>query len=73
MITGLDHVQVAIPTGTESAARQFYGDVLGMEENPKPPALARRGGCWFTSGALYFTWESKSPSLPPRRPTQPSW
>ena len=51
MITGLDHVQVAIPVGSEPIARAYYGTVLGMDEIPKPPALARRGGCWFTSGS----------------------
>lgn len=50
MITGLDHVQVAIPVGSEQVAREYYGVVLGMREIPKPPALAQRGGCWFTSG-----------------------
>ncbi len=50
MITGYDHVQVAIPTGGEPAARAFYGDLLGMREQPKPPALAARGGCWFEAG-----------------------
>lgn len=51
MITGLDHVQVAIPRQGEDASRAFYGDLLGMVEVSKPPALAGRGGCWFTSGA----------------------
>ena len=51
MITGYDHVQVAIPSGSEAAARDFYGTVLGMTEIPKPAALAGRGGCWFRSGS----------------------
>ena len=33
------------------AARAFYGDLLGMEELPKPAALAGRGGVWFQAGA----------------------
>jgi catechol 2,3-dioxygenase-like lactoylglutathione lyase family enzyme len=48
--TAIDHVQLAMPAGEEEKARRFYGDVLGMTEIPKPPELARRGGCWFTSG-----------------------
>ena len=48
---GLDHVQVAAPPGCEDAARAFYGDALGMAEVPKPPDMARRGGCWFQCGA----------------------
>lgn len=47
----IDHVQLAMPKGSEDRARSFYHDVLGMEEIPKPDALAGRGGCWFTSEA----------------------
>lgn len=50
-ITGYDHVQVAIPVDGEDAARAYYGDLLGMAEVAKPPTLAVRGGCWFTSGS----------------------
>lgn len=50
MIRGLDHVQLAVPAGSEPALREFYGDVLGMTEVPKPAALAGRGGVWFRSG-----------------------
>lgn len=52
MITALDHVQLAAPPGTENALRAYYADTLGMTEIPKPPALARRGGCWFQSGPV---------------------
>jgi catechol 2,3-dioxygenase-like lactoylglutathione lyase family enzyme len=45
----IDHVQLAIPAGTEDEARRFYADVLGLREVQKPPALASRGGCWFES------------------------
>lgn len=51
MITGIDHVQVAMPRGEEDAARAFYAGLLGMTEDPKPPVLAARGGCWFRSGS----------------------
>jgi len=44
------HVQLAMPPGGEAAARQFYGEVLGLEEVPKPGPLAARGGCWFRRG-----------------------
>ncbi len=46
-VTGLDHVQLAMPSGEEKAARWFYGRVLGLIEIAKPPELAPRGGCWF--------------------------
>ena len=51
-ITGIDHVQLAMPAGREAEARAFYADLLGIEEQPKPPHLAKRGGCWFERGAL---------------------
>jgi catechol 2,3-dioxygenase-like lactoylglutathione lyase family enzyme len=46
----IDHVQLAMPVGQEEHARAFYRDVLNMSEIPKPPELAKRGGCWFASG-----------------------
>ena len=51
-IKAIDHVQLAMPFGKEAAARVFYEDVLGIPEVPKPPNLAKRGGCWFGHGAL---------------------
>jgi len=51
MITGVDHVQLAMPRDREDAARAFYAGLLGMTELAKPPVLAARGGCWFASGA----------------------
>ena len=50
-VTGIDHVQVAAPAGCEAEAMAFYGGLLGLEELPKPEALAARGGCWFKAGA----------------------
>ncbi|MFZ2502482.1 MAG: VOC family protein [Nocardioides sp.] len=67
MITGLDHVQVAIPVGSESAAREYYGTVLGMLEIPKPPALAQRGGCWFASGSAVLHLGVEEPFAPARK------
>ena len=49
-VAGLDHVQVAAPVGCEEEARSFYGGLLALEEIPKPPLLAARGGCWFRLG-----------------------
>jgi catechol 2,3-dioxygenase-like lactoylglutathione lyase family enzyme len=48
----IDHVQLAMPAGEEERARSFYRDLLGMTEIPKPPELAKRGGCWFGSGEV---------------------
>ena len=49
-VVAIDHVQLAMPAGAEDVARRFYAELLGLEEQPKPSALAARGGCWFTNG-----------------------
>jgi catechol 2,3-dioxygenase-like lactoylglutathione lyase family enzyme len=51
-IIGVDHVQLAMPPGSEARAREFYGDVLELPERRKPPELAARGGCWFESESV---------------------
>ena len=48
-VVGIDHVQLAMPPGGEEQAIAFYADALGLRQQPKPPALAGRGGCWFES------------------------
>jgi catechol 2,3-dioxygenase-like lactoylglutathione lyase family enzyme len=50
VVEGIDHVQLAAPAECEAVARQFYGDLLGLPEIPKPAALAGRGGVWFQVG-----------------------
>lgn len=50
--TAIDHVQLAMPAGREDDARAFFCGMLGMTELPKPPELAKRGGCWFASGQV---------------------
>lgn len=52
MITGLHHVQLAMPAGAEDRARDFYDGVLGLPEVEKPLDLQSRGGCWFRSSAV---------------------
>jgi hypothetical protein len=41
-----------MPAGGEDLARKFYAGILGIAESPKPPHLAKRGGCWFERGDL---------------------
>ena len=66
-ITGIDHVQVAAPAGCEDDARAFYGGLLGLEEIPKPAALAARGGCWFRAGAQELHVGVEVPFAPARK------
>jgi catechol 2,3-dioxygenase-like lactoylglutathione lyase family enzyme len=51
-VTGIEHVQLAMPRGEEQLAREFYSDILGIPEVPKPPDLAKRGGAWFENPSL---------------------
>lgn len=52
MIVGLDHVQVAVPSGGEAAARDFYLGLLGLAEEEKPQALRPNGGFWAATGGV---------------------
>ena len=67
MITGLDHVQLAMPRGREEAARSFYAGLLGLTELAKPPVLAARGGCWFCGGAAVLHLGVEEPFAPARK------
>jgi len=49
-VLGIDHVQVAVPPGSEEQCRAFYVHALGLAELPKPPILAARGGIWVQAG-----------------------
>ncbi|MEX1006984.1 MAG: VOC family protein [Acidimicrobiia bacterium] len=51
-ITGLDHVQLAMPVGREEEADAFYRDLLGFDVVPKPASLAARGGRWYRAGGV---------------------
>ena len=66
-ITGIDHVQVAAPAGCEAEARAFYGELVGLDELPKPEPLAARGGCWFRAGAQELHVGVEDPFAPARK------
>ena len=70
-ILGFDHVQLAMPAGGEAEARRFYGEVLGLEEIPKPAALAGRGGAWFRSGDVVLHL-GVEPDFRPARKAHPA-
>jgi catechol 2,3-dioxygenase-like lactoylglutathione lyase family enzyme len=59
----IDHVQITLPREVEEAAKRFYGEVLGLEEIPKPPELAGRGGAWYRAGSceLHVSVEALAP------------
>lgn len=37
----LNHITVAVPAGEHDKVREFYGEVLGLEEIPRPATLNR--------------------------------
>jgi catechol 2,3-dioxygenase-like lactoylglutathione lyase family enzyme len=66
-VVGIDHVQVVGPAGCEPEARAFYGDLLGLEELPRPTTLPDRDGCWFRAGAQELHVGVDMPFRPARK------
>lgn len=60
-----------MPRREEDRARAFYGALLGMREIPKPPELAKRGGCWFESGNVQIHL-GVEPDFRPARKAHPA-
>jgi catechol 2,3-dioxygenase-like lactoylglutathione lyase family enzyme len=50
MILGLHHAQITIPKGADEEGKNFYCNVLGLEETEKPGSLKGRGGFWLKVG-----------------------
>jgi catechol 2,3-dioxygenase-like lactoylglutathione lyase family enzyme len=67
VLTGITHIQVAIPPGGEERARAFYGELLSLREVPKPSTLSDRGGCWFVCGPQEVHCGVEDPIAPTRR------
>ncbi|WP_078381078.1 VOC family protein [Sutcliffiella halmapala] len=51
-INRLNHVQLCIPVGAENKAREFYSQLLGLTEIPKPVSLQANGGLWYEVGDI---------------------
>ena len=49
-LRSLQHVSSPYPAGQDAAVRRFYGDVLGLREQPTPSTLSGMGLLWFTAG-----------------------
>ena len=64
---GIDHVQIAAPAGCEEAARRFLGELLGLNEIPKPDQLRGRGGVWFAVGEQQLHIGVEEPFSPARK------
>jgi catechol 2,3-dioxygenase-like lactoylglutathione lyase family enzyme len=72
VITRIDHIQLAAPKGSEPAAREFYGSILGLPEIEKPVSLRARGGCWFQCGDQQLHIGVEPDFHPAKRLTPPS-
>ena len=51
-ITGIDHVQVAVPKALEAECLKFYREIFAFRELAKPPELRTRCGAWFQVGTV---------------------
>jgi hypothetical protein len=67
-VVDLDHTFVTIPEGGEADARSFYGDLLRLEEMPRPASLAGSGGVWFRAGASELHLGADDSHVAQRRP-----
>lgn len=67
LVSGFDHVQIAMPRAEEDQARAFYGALLGFTEVTKPAPLAARGGLWFVGPGLHLHLGVEEPFTPARR------
>jgi catechol 2,3-dioxygenase-like lactoylglutathione lyase family enzyme len=49
-LRSLQHVSSLYPEGADEAVRRFYGEILGLREQPTPSTLAGMGLLWFSAG-----------------------
>jgi catechol 2,3-dioxygenase-like lactoylglutathione lyase family enzyme len=49
-LTQIHHIQIFVPREVEAEAKHFYGELLGLQEIPKPEALGKHGGAWYQHG-----------------------
>jgi catechol 2,3-dioxygenase-like lactoylglutathione lyase family enzyme len=50
LILRLQHAAVTVPIEGLEQARDFYSNVLGLREVPRPPELHDRPGIWYSFG-----------------------
>jgi catechol 2,3-dioxygenase-like lactoylglutathione lyase family enzyme len=49
-LRSLQHVSSPYPEGEAASVRKFYGEVLGLQEQPIPYTLAGMSLLWFSAG-----------------------
>ncbi|MCA1578704.1 MAG: VOC family protein [Acidobacteria bacterium] len=50
LVLALHHVNITVPPDAEAEAKNFYGNVLGLEQLSKPSGT-RPSGAWYQIGA----------------------
>jgi len=50
VFAGIDHVQLTVPEGAETACRAFYLGLVGLREIERPEAARRRSLLWVDLG-----------------------
>lgn len=71
-ILAVHHVNLAMPSGGEDAARRFYGELLGFAEIEKPAGSNRNQGCWFETGDVQVHI-SEDPDFHPAKVAHPGF
>jgi catechol 2,3-dioxygenase-like lactoylglutathione lyase family enzyme len=64
LVITLHHVNVTVPPELEQETKQFYGEVLGLEQVPKP-STSRQSGAWYQIGPnqLHLSVEAEDVGL----------
>jgi len=62
MNASFHHVNVTVPKSLEEAAKHFYGDVMGLQEVPKPESSRGRGGAWYQLGQMQLHLSTEEPA-----------
>jgi hypothetical protein len=67
MSLGLDHIQLAIPPGSEAECRAFWVGILDCAELEKPDALKARGGLWLQADGIEIHLGVQTPFIPAKK------
>src|SRR6266849_6195464 len=67
-LRSLQHVSSSYPEGEIESMRRFYGEVLGLREQPTPSTLADMNLVWFSAGdGLELHFFPEPPDVKTRR------
>ncbi|MEP6898093.1 MAG: VOC family protein, partial [Rhodanobacter sp.] len=71
-VRGLDHVNLRAPAGIIDKVRQFYIDVIGLREGPRPVFRSGSHGHWLYAGDTAVLHLSVGPGMDPDRGNSPT-